>query len=75
MWETTDLEEDVFINGLDICIQSNTFLKIVWIDMIFNFCSADTLLFPENEIQMCFFKVQEKLRNSALDVEPSIQEI
>lgn len=75
MWETTDLEEDVYINGLDICIQSNTFLKIVWIDMIFNFCSADTLLFPENEIRMCFFKVQEKLRNSALDVEPSIQEI
>lgn len=43
--------------------------------MIFNFCSAESSLFPENEIWVCFFEVQEKLRNSALDAEPSIQEV
>lgn len=47
--DTTDLHEDVYRNGLNICILSNTLAKIVWIDMIFNFFSAaDNFSFPEN---------------------------
>lgn len=62
MWETTDLHEDVYRNSPDICIQPNTFLKLVWIDMILNFFSeADTFLFPENGGWMCLLAVQEKL--------------